>query len=146
LLSDAKRLSCAFTPKRKVTMSTPTDRRFSETHEWFKLEGDTLTIGLSQFAVNELTDITYVEMKPVGTELEAGDAVGEVESVKTTSDVYSVCAGEIIALNDALEDDPSVMNSDPYGEGWLVKIKTTDASPLDGLLATAAYDEQFPVS
>ncbi len=127
-------------------MSTPTDRRFSETHEWFKLEGDTLTIGLSQFAVNELTDITYVEMKPVGTELEAGDGVGEVESVKTTSDVYSVCPGEIIAVNKALEDDPSVMNSDPYGEGWLVKLKTSDASPLDGLLETADYDEQFPVS
>ncbi|MFG0253320.1 MAG: glycine cleavage system protein H, partial [Phycisphaerales bacterium JB038] len=84
-------------------MSTPTDCRFSETHEWFKLDGDTLTIGLSQFAVNELTDITYVEMKPVGTELEPGDAVGEVESVKTTSDVYSVCGGEVIAVNEALD-------------------------------------------
>lgn len=127
-------------------MSSPNDRRYSETHEWFKLDGDTITIGLSQFAVNELTDITYVELKPVGTVIEAGDSVGEVESVKTTSDVYSVCGGEIIEVNSSLDDEPGVMNSDPFGEGWLVKIKTTDPAPLSDLLDAKVYDDQFPVS
>ncbi len=127
-------------------MPTPSDRRYSDTHEWFKLEGDTLTVGLSEFAVNELTDITYVEMKSVGSEIGAGDSVGEVESVKTTSDVYSVCPGEIIAVNDKLEDEPGVMNTDPYGEGWLVKLKPSDTAPLDNLLDASSYDERFPVS
>ena len=127
-------------------MSTPDDRRYSETHEWYLLQGDTLTIGLTQYAVNELTDITFVEMKEVGTNVEAGEEVGEVESVKTTSDVYTACPGEIIEVNDKLSDDPSLLNNDPFGEGWLVKLKVSDTSPLDELLDAAAYDQKFPLN
>ena len=126
-------------------MDVPADRRYSETHEWHMLDGDVLTLGLTQFAVDQLTDITYVEMKEVGTTFEAGDAVGEVESVKTTSDVYSPVGGEIIEINQEAIDQPSLLNSDPFGKGWLLKIRTADPSPLDGLMDRQTYDTRFPV-
>ena len=125
-------------------MDVPADRRYSETHEWHMLDGDVLTLGLTQFAVDQLTDITYVEMKEVGTTFEAGDAVGEVESVKTTSDVYCAAPGAVIEVNAALNADPSLLNSDPFGEGWLVRIKVSDASPLDALMDAGAYIEANP--
>jgi len=127
-------------------MPSPSNCRFAESHEWFRAEGDTVTIGITQFAANELTDITYVEMKPAGTEVAAGDSVGEVESVKTTSDVYCVVGGEIVEVNPALEDDPSLLNTDPFGEGWLVKIRCTDLSPLDGLMDQPTYDAKYAVA
>jgi len=123
-------------------MSSPDDRRYSETHEWHKLDGDTLTLGLTQFAVDELTDVTYVEMKPVGTTIEAGGEVGEVESVKATSDVYCAAPGEIVEVNEKLSEDPSLLNSDPMEDGWLCKIKVSDASALESLMDAAAYDNQ----
>ncbi|MEO0716677.1 MAG: glycine cleavage system protein GcvH, partial [Planctomycetota bacterium] len=119
-------------------MAMPTDRKYSETHEWFKLEGDTVTVGLTQFAVDQLTDVTFVEMKEAGTDVDAGDSVGEVESVKTTSDVYSVVGGTVAETNDAASDDPAILNSDPYEAGWLIKITVGDASQLDGLMDAAA--------
>lgn len=125
-------------------MDVPADRRYSETHEWHMLDGDVLTLGLTQFAVDQLTDVTYVEMKEVGTTFEAGDAVGEVESVKTTSDVYCAAPGKVVEVNTALVADPSLLNSDPFGEGWLVRIKVSDASPLDALMDAAAYIEANP--
>ena len=97
-------------------MSTPSDCRFSESHEWFRLEGDTVTLGITQFAANELTDITYVEMQPVGTSIQKDESAGEVESVKTTSDVMTAFAGEIVEVNDSVSDNPSLLNSDPFGE------------------------------
>ncbi|MFT4594075.1 MAG: glycine cleavage system H protein, partial [Phycisphaerales bacterium] len=102
-------------------MSTPSDCCFSESHEWFKIEGDIVTIGITQFAANELTDITYVEMQPVGTSLVENESAGEVESVKTTSDIMTAFAGEITEINEAVADDPSLLNSDPFGDGWLAK-------------------------
>ncbi len=126
-------------------MPSPADCLFSESHEWFRLEGDIVTMGITQYAANELTDITYVEMKPKGTAVNAGGPVGEVESVKTTSDVYSVVAGTINEVNAALANDPGLLNSDPYGKGWLVKIKTTDSSPLNKLMDQATYDQKNPV-
>jgi glycine cleavage system H protein len=126
-------------------MASPSACRFTESHEWFLLEGDTVTVGITQFAANELTDVTYVEMKPVGTTIEAGDSLGEVESVKTTSDVYCTVAGEIIEVNDTVADDPSLVNSDPFGAGWLVKLRTTNAEPLAGLMDQATYDAKHPV-
>ena len=99
---------------KEQPMASPDDRRYSETHEWHKVDGDTVTIGLTQFAVDQLTDVTYVEMKPTGETIDAGDSVGEVESVKTTSDVYAALGGEIIEVNEALSNDPSILNSDPY--------------------------------
>ena len=120
-------------------MTTPDDRRYTESHEWVKLEGDMFTLGLTRFAVDELTDITYVEMKSPGETFDAGDSIGEVESVKAASDVYSPLAGEIIEVNTQLADDPSLLNSDPYGAGWLVKMKHTDASGYDALLDASTY-------
>lgn len=121
-------------------MAMPTDRKYSETHEWFKVEGDLVIVGLTQFAVDQLTDVTYVELKPTGTRLSAGDVLGEVESVKTTSDVYSALAGEIAEVNGAAVDDPSLLNTDPYGAGWLVKIRAGDTGALSGLMDASAYE------
>ncbi len=126
--------------------STPSDYRFSESHEWFRVAGDVVTMGITKFAADELTDITYVELKPAGTNIKPGTSIGEVESVKTTSDVYSAIGGSVIETNKAAVDDPSLLNSDPYGKGWLVKIKTTDASPLNKLMDQATYDRKHPVS
>ena len=124
-------------------MSAPSDRRYTESHEWHKLDGDTLTIGLTQHAVDQLTDVTYVEMKAAGTSLDAGDTVGEVESVKTTSDVYSAAAGEIVEVNPELENNPGLLNEDPYGAGWLVKIKVSDPAPIEALADAAKYDAEY---
>lgn len=123
-------------------MSIPTDRVYSQTHEWHKVEGDTLTLGLTRFAVDQLTDITFVQMKPKGTKFKAGDAIGEVESVKTTSDVYCAAGGEVIEVNSALADDPSLLNSDPFAKGWLVKVRITDKSGLAKCMDAAAYEKQ----
>lgn len=123
-------------------MPTPADRRYSESHEWHKLAGDTMTLGVSKFAVDELTDVTYVEMKPKGTRFKAGEPVGEIESVKATSEVYSAVPGEIVEVNQKVVDDPSILNKDPYEAGWLVKVKVADASGLDRLMDAATYDKK----
>ena len=122
-------------------MAAPTDRRYTESHEWHLLEGDTLTVGITQFAADQLNDVTFVDMKGAGDQVEAGGSVGEVESVKTTSDIYSAVGGEIIEANAALGDDPSLVNSDPYGAGWLVKLRVAGDADLSGLMDAAAYDE-----
>lgn len=124
-------------------MGSPADRTYSKTHEWHKFEGDTLTLGVTKFAVDALTDITYVQMKPVGTRVAAGGIVGEVESVKTTSDIYSAVAGEITAINPALSDNPGLLNSDPFGAGWLLKLRVTDKSGASALLDAAKYDSEI---
>jgi glycine cleavage system H protein len=126
-------------------MSSPSQCRFAESHEWFTVDGETVTVGISQFAANELTDITYVEMKPAGTAVNAGDSIGEVESVKTTSDVYTAVSGEIVEVNHAVVDDPSLVNSDPFGKGWLAKIRASDVSKLDELMDQPTYDEKYPL-
>ena len=126
-------------------MSSPTDLKYTDSHEWIRIEGATVTLGITQHAVNELTDITYVERKGAGEAIGAGDSVGEVESVKATSDIYSPIGGEIIEVNDGLDGDPSVVNNDPYGSGWLVKLKASDMGPADGLMDAATYDEKYPL-
>lgn len=125
-------------------MPSPANAVYTDSHEWHRLEGQTVTLGITQFAVNELTDITYVEMKGTGTTIKAGDAVGEVESVKATSDIYSAVGGKIIEVNKALADDPSLVNTDPYGKGWLIKIQVADAAPLKNLLDSSSYDKKYP--
>ncbi|MGH7132552.1 MAG: glycine cleavage system protein GcvH [Phycisphaerales bacterium] len=125
-------------------MSSPADRVYSESHEWHKVSGDTLTLGLTQYAVDALTDVTYVSIKPVGTKFTPEQSLGEVESVKTTSDVYCGCAGEIIELNKAVVDDPSLLNRDPYNAGWLCKIKITDKAGLSKLMDATKYDAANP--
>ena len=120
----------------------PKTLRYAPTHEWVSLDGDIATIGISQFAVDQLTDVTYVEVKKPGFKFKPGDAVGEVESVKTTSDVYCACEGEISEVNKAVVDDPSLLNSDPFGKGWLVKIKVTAPGKLGECVDAATYDRQ----
>jgi glycine cleavage system H protein len=121
-------------------MASPTDRVYSASHEWHKLEGDIVTLGLTQFAVDQLTDVTYVEMKKPGFAFTAGGMVGEVESVKTTSDIYCFVDGEIIETNPALADNPGLLNSDPYGKGWLIKARVKSKDGLSRCMDAAKYD------
>jgi glycine cleavage system H protein len=102
-------------------------------------------VGITQFAANELTDVTYVQMKPSGTAIESGASLGEVESVKTTSDIYSVLAGSIVEVNTEVVKDPSLVNSDPFGKGWLVKMRASDVGKLGGLMDASTYDAKHPV-
>lgn len=121
--------------------TTPTDRKYTKTHEWYKVDGHTVTVGITQFAADELTDITFVDLPAAGTRVEAGSACGEIESVKTTSELYSAVTGEVIDTNGALADEPERVNNDPFESGWMLKIKADDLGPLDGLMDAAAYDE-----
>ena len=122
-------------------MASPADRRYLESHEWHKPEGDLVAIGISQFAVDELTDITYVDIKKQSGPINAGQPIGEIESVKATSDIYCGIDGEIVEFNQAVIDDPSLINKDPYGQGWLIKVKPSDPSQLDKLQASDQYDQ-----
>ena len=117
----------------------PADLKFAKSDEWFRVEGDVVTIGLSDYAQDQLNDIVYVEFKGVGDTIDAGDSFGEVESVKAASELYSAVGGEIIEVNEDLEDTPETINGDPYGAGWLVKIKASDTSGLAGLMDADAY-------
>jgi glycine cleavage system H protein len=119
-------------------MPAPTDRRYSESHEWHKQEGDVVTIGITQHAVDELTDITYVDLPQPGKKLEAGKRFGEIESVKATSELYTAVSGEVLESNAALKEDPSLVNSDPYGKGWMIKVKAPGAN-ISGLMDGATY-------
>lgn len=125
-------------------MPAPTDRRYTESHEWHKADGDVVTIGLTRFAVDELTDITYVELPPVGDRVTAGDAFGEIESVKATSELYCGVTGKVVAVNETLADNPGVVNEDPHGDGWLIKVDADDLAQLDALLDAEAYNSQYP--
>ena len=122
-------------------MNLPSDRRYSESHEWFQVDGTLVTVGITKHATDELTDITYVEMNPVGSEVAAGGSLGEVESVKTTAEVLSVVGGTVREVNESLSGDPSILNDDPYQAGWLVKLEVTDTSALDGLMDDKAYEQ-----
>lgn len=125
-------------------MGSPNDRVYSDTHEWHKEEGGVVTLGLTRFAVDALTDVTYVQMKGVGTRVKAGDVVGEVESVKTTSDVYCAVDGEVVEVNGALANEPGLLNTDPHGKGWLVKVRASDRSGLTKCKSAAEYDKAHP--
>lgn len=120
-------------------MAYPDDRVYSSSHEWFKREGDIVTVGLTRFAVDQLTDVTFVELKQPGTTLNAGDSLGEVESVKTTSDVYSAIAGTVTEINQAVIDNPAMLNDDAHGNAWLAKIKVSDASGLSKCFDAKTY-------
>ena len=121
-------------------MSIPTDRTYLETHEWHKVEGDSVVIGISQLAVDALTDITYVSLPKIGTKLTAGGRFGEIESVKATSDLYSGVDGEVTAVNDSLNTDPAAINRDPYKEGWMIKVNATSPTTGGKLLAANDYE------
>lgn len=119
--------------------NVPEDLKYSEDHEWIKVENGDARIGITDFAQEELGDIVYVELPEVGDEIEMGDMLGVVESVKTVSDVYSPLSGEIIKINEELEESPEIINEDPYGDGWIVVIKISDASELGSLSSPEDY-------
>ncbi|WP_457636957.1 glycine cleavage system protein GcvH [Oceanithermus sp.] len=120
-------------------MNIPEDRKYTKTHEWAKLEDGQVVVGISDFAQESLGDVVYVEVPEVGREVAAGEAVAVIESVKTASDVYAPLAGRVVAVNEALAEEPELVNSDPYEAGWLFKLEPADAAALDGLLAAADY-------
>ena len=120
-------------------MSAPKDLRYLQTHEWHRLEGDTVTIGITQFAADELTDITYVSLPKVGDKITPNGRFGEIESVKATSDLYSGVAGEVTAVNNELGNEPGLVNRDPYGGGWMVKLKVTNPDDVNKLLSVDEY-------
>ena len=121
----------------------PKTLRYSKSHEWARLEGDICTVGLSQFAVDQLTDIIFIELPKIGRALTAESPFGEIESVKSVNDLYSPVSGEVIEVNSALADDPSAVSQDPYGKGWLVKIKVRPGTTLDHLLTHEQYQQQL---
>ncbi len=120
-------------------MSVPNDRKYLKSHEWHKLDGDIVVIGITQFAADELTDVTYVSLPKVGTKLTANARFGEIESVKATSDLYSGISGEVVAVNTPLNDNPATVNTDPFEAGWMIKIKPSNVSELDALLDAEPY-------
>lgn len=122
---------------------TPKNLRYNESHEWADLQGDTCNVGITQFAVEQLTDVVFVELSKVGTKLKAGDKFGVIESVKAVSDLYAPVAGEIAAVNDAIVKDPSIVSADPYGKGWMLKIKVAAGTKLDKLLSADQYEKQI---
>ncbi len=124
-------------------MSMPTDRKYSESHEWYLLDGDVVTMGITQYAADELTDITYVELPEPGTQVEAGQPCGELESVKATSDLMCSVSGEVLERNEELADEPEKINEDAFGAGWMLKIRVPDLSPLEKLMDAAAYEKHI---
>ena len=120
-------------------MAVPTDRTYLETHEWHKLDGDIVTIGITQIAADELTDITYVALPKTGAKVTANSRWGEVESVKATSDLYSGVSGTIVEVNGELTNNPSLVNTDPYNAGWMIKVKASNPDETKQLLSADDY-------
>jgi len=121
-------------------MNIPKELRYTKDHEWIKVKGDTATIGVTDFAQQQLGDVVFVEIETMGETLQKGDVFGTIEAVKTVSDMYMPIAGEIIEVNPKLEDSPEIVNEDPYGEGWMIKIKIEDDLELDELLSADDYE------
>ena len=120
-------------------MNIPSDLRYSSDHEWVRREGDTVTIGITEYAQDALGDVVFVEIPEQGARVSSGDSFTEVESTKSVSDIYAPVGGTIGAVNDALEAQPELLNSDPYGEGWICTIEMSDPSELDSLMDADAY-------
>ena len=120
-------------------MNIPDNLKYTKEHEWVRLEGDVAVVGITDFAQGELGDIVFVEVETVDETLDADEVFGTIEAVKTVSDLFLPVSGEIVAFNETVEDDPSLVNSDPYGEGWLIKIKVASPSDVEQLLDGAAY-------
>jgi len=122
-------------------MNIPSELKYTKDHEWVRVEGDVAVIGITEFAQSELGDIVFVEIETVGETLEQEEVFGSVEAVKTVSDLFMPVSGEILEFNEALEGSPELVNSDPYGEGWMIKVKMSDSSELDALLDAEGYKE-----
>jgi glycine cleavage system H protein len=121
----------------------PKNLRYATTHEWASLDGDQCTIGITKFAVEQLTDVVYIELPDVGDHVFKGESFGEIESVKAVSDLYSPVDGEVVAVNEKLMNDPTPITTDPYGKGWLVKVKVEPKTTLNHLLTLEQYEKQI---
>ena len=121
-------------------MNVPTNLKYTKEHEWVLVEGDTATVGVTDFAQGELGDVVFVEIETEGESLDQGETFGTIEAVKTVSDLFMPVAGEVLEVNEKLEDTPELVNKDPYGEGWMIKIKIEDTAQLDSLLSTSDYE------
>jgi glycine cleavage system H protein len=122
-------------------MNLPADLKYTKDHEWIKIEGTIATVGITDFAQGELGDIVYVDVDTLEDTVEEGEIFGSVEAVKTVSDLFMPLSGEVIKFNEALEDDPELVNSDPYDKGWMIKIEISDSSQITDLLDAEAYKE-----
>ena len=120
-------------------MNVPAELKYTKEHEWIRVEGEEAVVGITDYAQSQLGDIVFVECETVGDALEAGETFGTIEAVKTVSDPYLPVAGEVLEFNEELEGEPELVNKDPYGKGWIVKIKISDETELDGLLNADAY-------
>ena len=126
-----------------ATTEIPADLKYTRTHEWLRADGEIVTVGLTDHAQHELTDVVFVELPSIGRALKAGEACAVVESVKTASDVYAPLSGEVLEVNPAVVDNPGLVNREPYGAGWFFKLKLAQAGELEGLLSAAAYRQQI---
>ncbi len=124
-------------------MNVPSDLRYNSSHEWVRLEGDIATVGISDHAQEELTDVVFVELPLVGRTVDAGDPTAVVESVKAASDIYAPIGGEVVEVNLDVEADPALVNTDPYGRGWIFKLQVKNAADVEGLLDASAYSAQI---
>ena len=120
---------------------TPEDSRYAKSHEYVHVEGEIGTIGITEYAQKELGDVVFVELPQVGTEIEQGDEMGSIESVKAVSELFAPVSGEVVEVNEKLADKPELVNTDPYGEGWMIKVKMSDAEEVDELMNAEDYDE-----
>jgi glycine cleavage system H protein len=122
-----------------AALKIPSDLKYASSDEWVRLDGETAILGISDYAQDQLNDIVFVELPDVGRDLKKGEAFGVVESVKAASDIYTPVGGVVVEVNSALQDEPELINNDPYGRGWIVKIRVNDASGIDALMDADAY-------
>ena len=121
-------------------MDTPSDLRYTSDHEWVRIEGDIATIGITDYAQDALGDVVFVQLPSLGSTVKAAASISEVESTKSVSDIYAPLSGEVIEVNDALEADPSVLNSDAYGKGWIFRVRISDSLEIEALLSASDYE------
>jgi glycine cleavage system H protein len=124
-------------------MNVPENLKYSQDHEWIRAEGDTAFVGITDYAQSNLGDIVFIEVETVGEELDKGEAFGNVEAVKAVEELYLPVGGEVLEFNEELEDSPDLVNKDPYGKGWIVKIKMSDPAEMDDLMDSAGYSEMI---
>jgi glycine cleavage system H protein len=120
---------------------TPEDSKYAKSHEYVHMEGEVGTVGITDYAQKELGDVVFVELPQVGTQLEAGDELGSIESVKAVSELFAPVSGEVVEINESLAEKPELVNTDPYGDGWMIRIRISDATELDGLMNAEEYEE-----
>ena len=122
-------------------MANPEDNRYAKSHEYVHVEGDIGTIGITDYAQKELGDVVFVELPQVGSELEAGDELGSIESVKAVSELFVPVTGTVVEVNEALADNPALVNTDPWGDGWMIRVRVSDPTEIDELMTAEEYDE-----